>query len=324
MYKYFVALALGALLCAPVGAAPGLAALFDAQSHDFGNVPIGPQLQTTFTLKNTTDQNIRIVSARVSCGCVTPTVTPGTVAPGQSTTVHASMDTRRFIGAKTVTIFVLFDQPQLQEVSLVVSAFGRNDVTFSPDTLAFGQMKRGESRSVGTTITFYGNTKITQAACDSGYVKLTLDGGQQSTNGTSYSLKATMRPDIPVGKWFTDVWVSTSQSGNNKIRIPLTVDVEPALQVLPGAVTFDSAKVGAEEKKQVVIKGSSPFRILEVTGGDGVFAAEAKNTEAKPVHIITVTFHPSKEGDFVKNLKIVTDMKEEGQVDVKVKGKAMP
>ena len=115
-----MALVVGACLVAPVGAADGLVSLFDRQSHDFGNVPIGPLLRTSFTLKNTTDQNLRIVSARVSCGCVTPYVTPGEVVPpGKSTTVHATMDSRRFVGAKQVTIYVLFDQPGMHANELL-------------------------------------------------------------------------------------------------------------------------------------------------------------------------------------------------------------
>src|SRR4051794_17158644 len=73
--RYSMALLVGACLVAPLGAADGLVSLFDRSSHDFGNVPIGPMLRTSFTVKNTTNQNLRIVSARVSCGCVTPYVT---------------------------------------------------------------------------------------------------------------------------------------------------------------------------------------------------------------------------------------------------------
>src|SRR5260370_36107899 len=97
MVRYSLALVVGACLVAPVGAANGLASLFDRQSHDFGNVPIGPLLRTSFTIKNTTTQNVRVVSARVSCGCVTPYVDAGIIAPGQSKTLHATMDTRRFV-----------------------------------------------------------------------------------------------------------------------------------------------------------------------------------------------------------------------------------
>ena len=63
-------------------------------------------------------------------------------------------------------------------------------------------------------------------------------------------------------------------------------------------------------------------KFLEVKGGDGVFTASASSTEAKPVHILTVQFTPGKEGEFVKTLHVVTDLKEDSQVDLKVKGSA--
>ena len=70
------------------------------------------------------------------------------------------------------------------------------------------------------------------------------------------------------------------------------------------------------------MRGTQPFRILEVKGGDGVFTAVANTNEARPVHILTVQFAPGKEGDFTKTLRIVTDLKDDGQVDVRVKGSA--
>jgi len=316
-------LIVGACLVAPLGAADGLGSLFDRQSHDFGNVPIGPMLRTSFTVKNTTNQNLRIVSARVSCGCVTPYVTQGeVVAPGKSTTVHATMDTRRFVGAKQVTIYVLFDQPHLEEVPIVVTAYGRNDINLSSDTLAFGKVRRGAVGESSTTISFMGGNQITEAACDSSYVKLAIAKPTQTASGLSYTITAKMSPDTPVGNWFTDVWVKLDQGGSSRIRIPLTVEVEPMLMVTPGAVVFDGGEVGKPIKKPIVIKGAQPFKIVDVKGGDGVFSASAANGEARPVHIVNVTFTPGKEGEVIKNLKIITDLKDEGQLDLKVTGTA--
>ena len=320
MFKYSMTLLAGLCLVASVGADNGLVSLFEQQSHDFGNVPIGPLLRTSFTLKNTTGQNIRIVSARVSCGCVSPFVTPGVVAPGASTTVHATMDTRRFVGAKQVTIYVLFDQPNFEEVSLSVTAFGRKDITLTSDTLAFGRVRKGSSPDVATTVTFLGNSRITEAACESSYVKLVIGKPVQTPSGLSYTLTAKLSSDIPVGNWFTDVWVKLDQAGSSRIRIPLTVDVEPNLMVTPGAVDFDTAEVGKPMKKPIIVKGNQPFKIVDVKGGDGVFTAAATTSEARAVHIVNVTFTPGKEGEVMKNLKIITDLKDEGQVDLKVKG----
>ena len=58
--------------------------------------------------------------------------------PGEETSILARMDSTRFIGPKSVTIFVQFDRPAYEEVRLLVQANGRNDFNVTPDTLAFG------------------------------------------------------------------------------------------------------------------------------------------------------------------------------------------
>jgi len=98
--------------------------------------------------------------------------------------------------------------------------------------------------------------------------------------------------------------------------------VEAALMVTPGAVDFDAAEVGKPIKKPIIVKGTQPFKIVDVKGGDGVFTAAATSTDARPVHIVNVTFTPGQEGEVMKNLKIITDLKDEGPVDLKVKGTA--
>ena len=320
MSRYLYALIVSISTVAPLAAADGLSALFDKQSHDFGNVPIGPLVQTSFNFKNTTNQNLHVASVRVSCGCTAASNDGKIIAPGETGVIHANMDTRRFIGSKSVTIYVTFDQPRYEEVRLVVSAFGRSDIAVTPDSIAFGQVRKGAGASSTLNMTFAGGTRVTEATAESGYVQLAIHEGQRTGGGASYELKATLRPDTPVGKWFTDVWVKTDN--NSRIRIPVTVEIEPALLVTPGNVQFDVAHVGTPEKKQVFVRGSQPFKILEVNGGDGVFTAAAASTDAKPVHILTVQFKPGKGGEFVKTLHIVTDLKDDNQVDVRVKGSA--
>src|SRR5947209_3729329 len=113
-----VLIALGAASAAP--AATWADAMFDELSRDFGSVPRGPTLTHHFQLTNRSGVPVHIASARVSCGCVTATVLQPDLAPGQSTSVVAEMDTRRFTGTKTVTIYVQFDRPQWEEVRLWV------------------------------------------------------------------------------------------------------------------------------------------------------------------------------------------------------------
>src|SRR5207302_9944375 len=89
--------------------------LFQEVSKDFGSVPRGPTLTHSFLVKNTTADTIHIATLRVSCGCVTATSERSLLQPGEETYIIARMDTTRFIGVKSVTIFVHFDQPRNEE-----------------------------------------------------------------------------------------------------------------------------------------------------------------------------------------------------------------
>jgi len=318
MYRCTVALLISFALSAPA-MADGLSSLFDAQGHDFGNVPIGPMLNHSFTIKNTTNQTLNIGNVHVSCGCVNATAQKSVLQPGEQTTIYATMDTRRFTGAKSVTIFVDFVQPRRETVNLVVTAYGRTDISLQPDTLAFGLVQKGSSPVASTQITFLSGTKISEVSCESGYVKMDVKETKR-TGGTGYELTATVRSDIPVGKWYTDVWVKTDQASNNRIRIPLTVEVEPSLQVTPAAVQFDATKPNQKATKNVIVKGAEPFRILEIKGGESDFAVVNVDHENKAVHVVTIAFTPGKEGEVIRTLKILTDMKQDNAVEVKVKG----
>jgi len=322
MFRFSISLLMGVCFLGPLGAADGLSALFDTQSHDFGNVPIGPMLHHDFTIKNTTNQTLHIANLRVSCGCTTPSAPKATVLPGETATVHAQMDSRRFSGAKSVTIFVLFDQPYLQEVNLVVSAFGRNDIAVSnPESLEFGRMRKGSSPTLATNISFATPVRITQATADSGYVKVSYQPKRDQYGGMTYQLTAKISPLVPIGNWYTDVWATTDNG--SRIRIPLTVVVEPSLTITPGVVEFDATPVGHPTEKNIIVKGDHPFRILDVKGGGDTFTATDKSSEPKTTHVIRVTFKPEKAGDYAKNLEIETDLKDQSKVQLAVKGTGM-
>ena len=155
----FVVLA-GLSLTGSVSAASWADRLFDELSKDFGSVPRGPALVHQFRLVNNTKSTVNISNIRVSCGCVSAQALKTTLAPGEETAIAAQMDTTRFTGAKSVTIYVQFNRPRNDEVRLLVQASSRDDFTMMPDTLAFGQVKKGTTPSVSTTITFYTTTPV--------------------------------------------------------------------------------------------------------------------------------------------------------------------
>jgi hypothetical protein len=324
MFRYSLVMFAGLLLAGSAGAATWADGLFDELSKDFGSVPRGPTLQHPFHLVNKTKSTVHISGVRVSCNCTSATALKSTLAPGEDTVVQASMDTSRFSGVRTVTIYVQFDSPAAEEVRLWVQANSRDDVSVSPDTLAFGQTKRGSTPTSTVTVTFLGTNQaqITEVQSESNYISTTLKEVARKNTEVSYELTAKVRADTPVGKWYTDVWLKTNLQAMPKVRVPLTVEIESALSI--GNVAFGQVKEGAEAERKTVVRGVKPFRITKVEGTDDEVTVRDSATDAKPVHVLTVTLKAAKAGDWSRTLKVVTDLGEEGEIEFEAKAQVVP
>jgi hypothetical protein len=327
MFRYSLVVMAGFLSAAPTLAGSWADGLFEESNKDFGSVPRGQVLTHPFTVKNTTGQTVTISGVRVSCNlCTSATVVKGQLKPGEDTAVSVRMDSGKFLGVKTVYVYVTFSEPQFDEVRLWVQANSRDDVNLTPDTLAFGQTKKGDPASKSVTVTFYGGVPadITEVQSESNYVQVKVGAGRRNGSELSYDLTARLRADTPVGKWYTDVWVKTSNPSIPRVRVPLTVEIEPPLTVNFTTVNLGEVKVGAAAERKLVVRGDRPFKITAVKGTDDVVEVKNAGDDSKEQHVLVVRLKGGKPGDVNRTLKIVTDIKDEGEVEFRAKGTVVP
>jgi hypothetical protein len=326
MIRHVFALVTGLCLVGPVGAATWADSLFDDLSKDFGSVPRGPMLSHPFRLTNNTSSPIQIASVRVSCGCVTATAFDSVVPPGQSTVVLAQMDTRRFAGVKSVTIYVQVSQPHWEEVRLWVQANSRDDMTISPDGFTFGQVKRGSDPSTDVTVTFLGSSQwqLEGAQSESNYVQVSVKELRRDYAERSYQVSAKIRPDTPVGKWYTDIWLKTNNPSGARVRVPLTVEIQSALSVSPNSVALGEVKLGSKAERKVIVRGVKPFRITSVKGTDDELSVRDTTPDNRPLHVLAVTFKPGAAGELNRSLQVITDLKDEGEIEFQASAQVVP
>jgi hypothetical protein len=329
MLRYSFVFAVGLLTAGSAGASTWAEGLFGELSKDFGSVPRGPAQKHDFRVFNNTRSPVNISSVRVSCGCVSASAYPRTyLKPGEETWIRAQMDTTRFIGAKSVTIYVQFDRPNFEEVRLWVQANGRNDFAMSPEMLSFGQIKRGTSPASSVSITFYGNQEaaIVSAKGESNYVVPTVVESRRTESEVVYTVTAKLRADTPVGKWYTDVWVKTNLATVAQMRVPLTVEIESPLTVSPAVVSLGSLKPDGESERRVIVRGVQPFKIVGVRGADDHIVVRDNSTEAREVHVLTIKFKPDagNTGSLDRTLRVVTDLKEDNEIDFKINAVVQP
>jgi hypothetical protein len=292
-------------------------AMFADLSKDFGSVPRGPTLSHLFRVTNTTNTPVHIANVRVSCGCVTASAARHDLAPGESTVIQAYMDTGRFLGFKSVSIYVLFDQPQWQEVRLWVQANSRDDVTVTPDNFAFGQVKRGKMPAVSVNVTFYGGDQwqVVEVQRESNYILTSLKELRRDASEVTYQVTAALRSDVPSGKWYSDVWLKTNNPMMPRVRVPLTVAIESSLSTSSTTVALGKVKPGGEVERKLIVRGVKPFRITRVEGTDDQLSVKDSTTESKSAHVLTITLKPKAQGDLNRRLKIITDLPEEGEIE---------
>ena len=303
----------------------GAESFFEERIHDFGATPRGPLLVHYFRFTNSSKETATISNVRVSCGCVTASAPSAQIKPGESSYITAQMDSRRFTGAKAVTIYVLFTAPVHEEISLQVQANGRDDFSVSPETIAFGQVAKGAEAKASVQVTFIGDPswQITEAKSDSNYIKPVVKLVKRNGAEVTYEITGNLRSDLPVGKWYTDIWLQTSSPSISKVRIPLTVDINAAVSATPAAILFGDVKVGDTNEQNVLVRGDKPFRIKGVKGNDSLVNVSGIGTEAKAVHVLRFTFKPSASGEVNRAVAIMTDDGEEPAVTIPIRGKGV-
>jgi hypothetical protein len=311
-----------ATLVAAVSAQAAATDYFSETVKDFGTSPRGPVLTHYFALKNNSQQTITLGQPRVSCGCVTPSLSKNTAAPGETIYVIAQMDTRRIPQAgvlKSVTVFVPFLSPTFEEVQLRVQAIARDDLVMAPEGLSFGTVRKGQPATATVKVTFFApiGWSVTDTTSMGAYIKATAAPLPQGQAG--YEVTATVDAACPVGNWTTDVWVRTTAPGVERLRIPVTVNVIAPIAVNPDAVKID-AKVGKAAEQRVILQAGSAFKIKEIKGTDAEVTAETLGSDARPVHILKVSVTGKKAGPLNRTLEVVTDSKDAPTVSIPVKG----
>lgn len=300
---------------------------FDEVSKDFGSVPRGTLLTHSFMLKNSASAKLHIAGWRASCGCIAVSYSQPEVEPGETTPITVTVDTRKFSGLKSFTVFLIIDRPFAEELQLTVQINSREDITLTPLQLAFGRIKKGSAPKATVTIEHRGasNWQITGVDNENGYIKPELQELSRSPSAVVYQLTAELRADTPVGAWHADLWLKTTDASTPRLRIPLTVEIEGSLTATPVEVVMGRVKIGSQTQRKVVIRGAEPFRVTKIEGADEKIQVTAASSESKNVHVLTVTLQAGDKADEVtKRFKVITDLAAEGTVEFSLQAQIVP
>lgn len=302
--------------------------LFEEKIKDFGVSPRGPVLTHYFRFTNNTSNTLTIGQPRVSCGCTSAVSLQTTLEPGKTGAIVAYMDTRRIPTPntlKSVIIYVPIYSTHWEEAVLRVQTITRDDLVFSPDTITFGNVRKGQSATASIRVSFMSdpNWQITEVTSTGAYVRAEARLVARQGSQVTYEILATLDPECPVGNWISDLYLSTSNSAVARLRIPVTVNVVKPVAVSTEQVQLGDIPLGNHVEHRVIIQSAQPFRILDVKGIDQSVLVQSKADEPKAVHVLTLSATPGVLGSFTRTIELLTDNKEQPKITLTVVGRVV-
>lgn len=265
--------------------------MFAVRRHDFGAVARGAKAEFEFELSNIYKEDVHITGVRSSCGCTTPRVTKETLKTYEKSAVVATFNTRSFLGQKSATLTVTFDQPFYAEVQLQVSGYIRSDIVLEPGGVEFGSVDQGSTAEQKIKINYAGrgDWSIVEVKSGSPYLEAEVTETARGRGQVSYELTARLLPEAPAGYIKQQLVLVTNDRRAAEVPVDVEGRVVSALTVSPASLFLGTLKPGQKVTKQVVVQGKKPFHVTSVTCDDDCFTFRTAEA-AKPVHLIPITF----------------------------------
>jgi hypothetical protein len=287
-------------------------------SHDFGTVARGAQLTHSFTLTNIYSVPLEITDIRVTCGCVKPTPSTRVLKPQEKAQLNIVMDSSRFSGPKSVTVYVTVGPEFISTASIHLTANARPDVVLNPGQINFGVVGQGQTLTQVLDVEYAGffDWRVTEVVKSAAapYDVVVEQRYREAARGrqpgrAGYRLTVTLRADAPAGPLSQELVLKTNEpaGGSQFITVPVEGNIQATLSVKPDAVNLGRVKVGADTPYRVQVRGDRPFRILKVDGTDDVVSAVLP-TEAAQNHVLELHCRPRQPGDLRRQLVIHTSL----------------
>ena len=312
--KIAFTLLMGSILSSHVSAQERAREMFETTNHDFGSVARGAKAEYAFVLKNIYLEDIHIASVRSSCGCTTPRIVKQSLKTNEKGAIIAHYNTGSFLGRKGATLTVTIDKPFYAEVQLHVKGDVRSDLVFTPGSVQFDSVDEGTSADRRVTVSHTGSRswRILDAKSANPHISVEVANQRRSGRRVACDLLVHLDEDAPAGYVKDHLMLMTNDGRATQIPLLIEGRVVPSIVVSPASLFMGVVASGQTVTKQLVVRGKTPFRILDVTCDDESFEFGVPMKDPpKLVHLVPVTFLAGKgTGKVNKTIRIQIDMGE--------------
>ncbi len=299
---------------------------------DFGTVARGAKIEWDFTIRNTGDKPLEILSVQPTCGC-TVAEFDKVIQPGSTGKVHAVVDTTQFSGPITKGITVTSNDATQPAAQLTMRAIVKPYVDMYPagfmrfmllegDTATQSSVLYSEEEKpfeivdiVAPVTTLPDGTKLEPVKVT--YTKLEkpeerVEGGRKGQN--QYKITVTYSGlEQKLGPIAEKIKIITNSEHQAEYALNLSGLVRPGYLVNPGVLNFgeiaasDAAAVRTIAVRTNRTDKADQFKVTKVESSNAAVTAEAKPAATPGTYEVTVKVNQgAKAGAIDGDVKIYT------------------
>ena len=302
---------------------------------DFGTVAKGEKLTWSFTVKNTGNADLEILSARPACGC-TVAEFDKVIKPGQTGKVVSVVDTAGFTGPIAKSVALETNDPAAPNAQITISAVVKPYVDVHPAGFVRYNMLQGDVEAQSVTL-FSDETEpfeilkveTPQEWIKVDYKKLDIplpDMGRKGQN--QYRLIFTVGgPDARTGPLAERVRITTNSKHQPEFIVNVTGVIRPTYNVVPAGVNFgevapkDNAATRAIVLKSLSMKDPESFVVEKAETSIPGLKAAVEPTSNKGEYKVTLQVaDDAKVGAMEGDVKVYTNDKIKPVATIPVKG----
>ena len=297
------------------------------KAFNFGNLALHAEAEHRFAFKNIYKEDVEIISAQSNCSCTNVTVSKKVIKSQEVGEIIARVDTSGKIhtGKRKVTVTVRFNKPQPAEIQLQVQSFIRADVVFNPGNVEFGTVSQGHGSEKKVMLEYHGtnpNWRLSQIKKTTPAIAAVAQPISGGYGGKAYEVTVTLNETAEPGYINGKIQFIANDGDGQSVFVPVHALVMAPLMATPSHLQIGVVHPGESVSKNLVLRGSVPFKIERISSPDSRVSFLTADLESK-LHIIPVTFHAgeNQSGEEInQQIHIVTSKKDLDPIDIPITG----
>jgi hypothetical protein len=205
--------------------------------YDFGRIRAGDIVKYSYIFTNIGNQVLEVTAVQPGCGCTTAGEWTKKVEPGQVGQVPIQFNSHNFNGQVAKTISVRCNDPAQANLVLQLKGTIWRPLDFIPQYAVLNLPPDVQNANV--TVRIVNNTEefvtLSPPEINNPSFQVSL---ATNTPGKEYTVTVATVPPLPPGTLQAQITVKTSSTNTSVLTIPLWVNVQPAITVMPPAIAL--------------------------------------------------------------------------------------